>query len=374
MMKRLGKPIFLLILFISLCFYSHAEAREQYRVKDVPNVQLQDYTQFVSDPEGQLTSAELAELNRQILELRDSLTVQIAIVVLPAIDDWKYSDGRDFANKLFNDWGIGEKANDNGLLILLLTDGEQREITFETGYGVEGVLTDGICKLIQTEKMIPYLREEQWGKGLLEGLMEIKRVMEGDSEILKLEEARLEQERKETRRLLSFLGIWNLLGLGAFFYLDGKQRRDEKDRHLSYRQFLRKKENENTSIVLLVIMFMIGWVVYEILNLLMGRKHSVGDLQHQILCENCGQKGFVHYRGKKVVREARVMQKGLFGHKFHCNHCGYTNELLVPFNYVPPTRHFGGGSGGGFGGGSWGGGGGSWGGGMSGGGGASTSF
>lgn len=374
MMKRLGKPIYLLTLLVSLCFLSQVEAREQYRVRDVPNVQLRDYTQFVSDPEGQLTPAERAELNRQILELRDSLTVQIAIVVLPAIDDWKYSDARDFANKLFNDWGIGEKANDNGLLILLLTDEEQREITFETGYGVEGVLTDGICKLIQTEKMIPYLKEEQWGKGLLEGLTEIKRVMEGDSEILKLEGARLEQEEREAKGILSFLGIWNVLGLGAFFILDGKQRRDENNGHLSYRQFLRKKGNGNTSQVLLVLLFFIGWVVYEILNLLMGRKHSVGDLQHQILCENCGQKGYVNYRGKKIVREARALQKGLLGHKFHCKNCGYTNELLEPFNYVPPTRHFGGGTGGGFGGGSWGGGGGSWGGGMSGGGGASTRF
>lgn len=375
MLKYLPRAILIVSLLLFISFHGNVGAREQYRVKDVPNVQLQDYTQFVSDPEGVLSPTDRSELNRQILELRDSLTIQIAIVIIPAIDEWKYSDARDFANSLFNDWGIGEKENDNGLLILLLTQRDQREITFETGYGVEGVLTDGICKLIQTNVMIPYLKEEQWGKGLLEGLAEIKRVMNGDSEILRAEQNRIAQEEKELKGILAFGGLWNLLGVGAFYYLDHKQRKREKNSALNYRQYIRKKENESTSLILLVFMFLIGWVVYEVLNAIFGKKHSVGDSDHQILCENCGQKGLVKYQGKKIVREARITQKGLYGHQFHCKNCGYTNELLVPFDYITPTKRFGSGGGfGGFGGGFGGGGGGSWGGGMSGGGGASTRF
>lgn len=58
----------------------------RYRVEDVPNVQLIDYTRFVSDPADAINEADEAALNQRIGHLRDSLDVEIAVVVLPAID------------------------------------------------------------------------------------------------------------------------------------------------------------------------------------------------------------------------------------------------------------------------------------------------
>ena len=83
--------------------------------------------------------------------------MEIAIVVLPAIDGDTYGSAREFANELFNTWSIGKKETDRGLLIQLITNEDNRENTFEVGYGLEGELTDGLCKLIQKHRMIPPL-------------------------------------------------------------------------------------------------------------------------------------------------------------------------------------------------------------------------
>ena len=132
-----------------------AQTRDVYSVEDVPNVQLIDSTRFVSDPNDAIPDDDEAALNRRLGQLRDSLSVEIAIVVIPAYDVEKYSSAREFANELFNTWGIGDKETNRGLLIQLVTREDLREITFETGYGLEGELPDGLCMLIQKRRMIP---------------------------------------------------------------------------------------------------------------------------------------------------------------------------------------------------------------------------
>ena len=132
-------------------------AQKRYRAGDVPNVPLHHGKQYVSDPENIIRSHEKAQLNRLLGELCDSLNIETAVVVLPAIDRDQYNSARKFANKLFNTWGIGDKPASRGLLILLLTHDEEREIVFKTGTGLENELTDAVCKEIQTHSMIPLL-------------------------------------------------------------------------------------------------------------------------------------------------------------------------------------------------------------------------
>lgn len=374
-MKNFRTYLSLLTLVFS---FSFVFAQSGYRVEEVPNVQLQDYRHFVSDPEGVLSASDLAQLNQELLELRDSLTVQVAVVILPAIDVWEYGDSRTFANELFNDWGIGAKDKDNGLLILLQTAEGHREVTFETGYGMEGVLTDGVSRLIQTKLMIPFFKNEEWGAGLMAGLSEIRNVIEGDSEILRAEQERVDRENREFMNTLKFFTIWNLLGIGVVYFVDTRQRKRLGQLSLSYNQYLQKKDSVPTSMGILALVFLIGFIIYAILKSMVSKNSISTDLQPSILCEHCGQKGSVKYRGVQIARQARIGRDGLNAHKFYCQNCGYSNEIMTPFKYIAPIHRtsgsgpWGKGVGGGFGGGF--GGGGSWGGGMSGGGGASTKF
>lgn len=56
---------------------------------------------------------------------------------------------------------------------------ERREIRFMTGYGLEGVLPDAICKRIQTKYMLPYFREGDYSAGMVAGMEAVDKRLTG---------------------------------------------------------------------------------------------------------------------------------------------------------------------------------------------------
>lgn len=73
-----------------------------------------------------------------------------------------------YAVKLYENWGIGEKGKDKGLLIVVSM--QEHDLRAEVGYGLEPVITDaraGEC----LDKMTPYFKNDQYGKGLYAGLL-----------------------------------------------------------------------------------------------------------------------------------------------------------------------------------------------------------
>ena len=144
-----------------LLLFTGVQAQVRYRVENVPNVQLQDYLQYVSDPERIIGYSETEILNGKLRELRDSSGVQAAVVVLPAIDDENYGSAKEFATELFVAGASATETN-NRLLILLLT-AEAGGSGFETG-------RPGKCayrRLVQTDpdpENDPFLKEEAYGE------------------------------------------------------------------------------------------------------------------------------------------------------------------------------------------------------------------
>ena len=161
-MNRLFNILLLLLLVLSTPLKGQEKV---YKVKDVPNIQVVDERKYTSDPENILSTKARTEIDRLIYQLEDKTGAEIAVVVLPSIGT---VDCFDFSHELFTSWGIGKKEADNGLLILLVTD--QRCVHFYTGYGLEGILPDIICKRIQTQAMVPYLRDSNWNDGMLAGV------------------------------------------------------------------------------------------------------------------------------------------------------------------------------------------------------------
>jgi uncharacterized protein len=63
------------------------------------------------------------------------------------------------------------------MLIVYVAD--QRKIRFTTGYGLEGILPDAMCKRIQSRYMIPHFREGNTDLGMLEGTKAVVSVLDG---------------------------------------------------------------------------------------------------------------------------------------------------------------------------------------------------
>ena len=356
----------LIALLVALTTWSATAQTTAYRVEDVPNVQLIDYTRFVSDPNDSIDEADEAVLNQRIGYLRDSLDVEIAVVVLPAIDGDTYGSAREFANELFNTWGIGKKETDRGLLILLITNEDNREITFEVGYGLEGELTDGLCKLIQKRRMIPPMKEGRYGEGLLAGLEEVRKILTGESTL----EA---EEGDDTNAfVLTVCSIWWLLGGGAFSYLFSKERKLAKTA-TSYSEVKELRREHNISVIGTGLLFcqLPMMLLYLLMRLLFRRQ-----LTPQVKCEQCGTVGHFTQEKGYPTKEKQPLGK-LWTYHYVCTECGHVREEKL-FKQALTSGGSGSISSDKSSSSSWSGGGsssgGSWGGGSSGGGGASSRF
>lgn len=85
----------------------------------------------------------------------------------------------DYATRLYETWGIGKKGEDKGVLILNAI--EERKIRIESGYGVEGILPDGLLGQIRDNYLIPYLREGDFGAGFLNTVKVIASIIAEDA-------------------------------------------------------------------------------------------------------------------------------------------------------------------------------------------------
>ena len=370
----------LTLLFSFLIGIGLTSAQKAYTVKSVPNVQLQDSRQYTTDPQHLLTATEVDSLNAICRDLRAEKVVEMAVVVLPRFTD-DYADIRDFGFQLFEHWGLGRKDQDNGLLMLLITDPEQRAISIEVGYGLEGTLPDGLCKLIQTRTMTPLMKKGQYGAGLIAGAEEIRKVISGDSDLPQLLDAQENTNWWEEIKEM-FSGVF-YSAIAFFFFIlmiFGKTRKEIKEQmaNPAISPYVKYLTIENVSIskkyIPLFILFFptlpfgIYWYFYC--------KRLKKRLLTEMICEECERTGTTVV--EKVTRDT-IGDYIKITVQFRCKNCNHLHTEEKSFkiehnrNY---RRGIGFGVGSSFGGGSFGGGsfGGSFGGGRSGGGGASTRF
>ncbi|WP_313469055.1 TPM domain-containing protein [Carnobacterium sp.] len=116
---------------------------------------------YVYDETGMLT-LETKELIMKINNYYEQTDEKPQIVVA-VVNSLAGETIEQFSVDLFEKWKIGNPAYDNGVLILLALD--EREIRFEIGYGLEGVLTDGKTGRI-LDNNLTYLSDNQYNDGV----------------------------------------------------------------------------------------------------------------------------------------------------------------------------------------------------------------
>ncbi len=188
----------LLIITLIIVLGSLDLSAKRYAIDDVPNVQIENRYRFTSNPDGILSAEAVARIDSICYALRDGGLAQVAVV---AIDDIKGGSVFDFAYELFSEWGVGSQS-DRGLGILLVE--AEREIRFLTGYGIEGVLPDAICKRIQTEYMLPHFREGDYSEGMVAGVEAVREVL------INGELPPEEMEEWTTADTLAFFGLFSV--------------------------------------------------------------------------------------------------------------------------------------------------------------------
>ena len=101
-------------------------------------------------------------MNRMGFELQQKTKAQIAVLIISTLDG---EDVTEYANKVFRSWGVGEKDKNNGILFLIALKDKQMRI--EVGYGLEGAINDAKAGQILDDYAIPYFKQGQIGKGVV---------------------------------------------------------------------------------------------------------------------------------------------------------------------------------------------------------------
>jgi uncharacterized protein len=116
---------------------------------------------IVTDYAGVLTPEQRQSLEAKLVAFDDTTSTQIAIVLMRSIGSY---DIADYSVQLFNRWKIGDQKKNNGVLLLAAI--EDRKVFITTGFGIEGVLPDALCKRIVARDIVPNFKKQDYYSGL----------------------------------------------------------------------------------------------------------------------------------------------------------------------------------------------------------------
>ncbi|WP_347157504.1 TPM domain-containing protein [Pontibacter chitinilyticus] len=132
---------------------------------------------LVNDLADMLSPEEEQALEQKLVNYNDTTSTQIAIVTITSIGGY---DVDQYAAELGQQWGIGGKKNSNGILILVAKN--ERKVSLQTGYGMEGVIPDAIAKRITEYTIRPAFKQGQYYQGLNAATSEIIQRASGEYE------------------------------------------------------------------------------------------------------------------------------------------------------------------------------------------------
>lgn len=125
--------------------------------KEVPPVTRS----FVNDYANVLDAADERYLEQKLKGYFDSTSTQIVIVLENTLDG---DDLFSYSQRLAQQWGIGEKDKNNGLLIYAAIS--DRKLQIQVGYGLEGSIPDALTSRVRRNIMNPEFKAGNYARGL----------------------------------------------------------------------------------------------------------------------------------------------------------------------------------------------------------------
>ena len=129
---------------------------------------------FINDYAGVLDQRIRASLEALAQDLQAKTRAEVAVAVLQTLGGESLED---YANRVAEHWGVGDEA-DRGVLLLLAI--EERRLRIEVGYGLEGVIPDGVAGEIR-DGMTPYLRQGNYNGAVAFGVSAVATIVARDS-------------------------------------------------------------------------------------------------------------------------------------------------------------------------------------------------
>ena len=124
----------------------------------------------VNDYAKILTQEQSTALDAQLARLEQDTGHQVAVLTLPSLDG---EDIEGFSIRVAENWKIGKKGFDNGLILIVAVN--DRKLRLEVGYGLEGILPDLVANRIIRDYIVPLFRSGDFAAGIVSESMPSKR-------------------------------------------------------------------------------------------------------------------------------------------------------------------------------------------------------
>lgn len=235
----------LLFLGLLLSFWA-LPAQKALSWEDIPNVQLQDSTQFVSDVAHIIEPEALQRINETLQSLRQTHGVEGVVITLPTIGNGGSIE--ELALGILRGWGVGSKVDNSGFVMLISLD--SRQIRIETGYGLEGVLPDALCSQIIAHRMAPHFKRGDYSTGVLSGVQAIQETISANYEGATRTDGAEEDQEAE--------GVFNGLVVLLVLILCVVMLASYRDKQTAPEQRTKRLNRQIVSFVFIALIAMIG--------------------------------------------------------------------------------------------------------------------
>jgi uncharacterized protein len=139
--------------------------------------QFPTLTGRVVDAAGVIPADNRTILENRLRDYEDTSGHQVAVATVPSLEGY---DIRDYGNRLFRSWALGDKKKNDGVLVLVAPN--EHKVSIEVGYGLEGDLTDAMSRIIIENAMVPRFKAGDYAGGLSAGIDDIQKVVGGQGD------------------------------------------------------------------------------------------------------------------------------------------------------------------------------------------------
>jgi uncharacterized protein len=130
----------------------------------------------IVDQAGIIPAETRETIEPKLIRLEAESGIQLVVATVTSLQGQEIEP---YANELFRSWRLGEKAKNNGILLLVAPN--EKRVRIEVGYGLEGTLTDALAKVIITNAITPRFKVGDFGEGISRGIDDIITVLTTDA-------------------------------------------------------------------------------------------------------------------------------------------------------------------------------------------------
>jgi uncharacterized protein len=164
---------------------------------------------YVNDFANLLMTGTRTSLENELSQFHQNYGAEVAVVTIETLNG---DTIEDYAVRLFEAWGIGQKDKDNGVLFIISKT--EKKTRIEVGYGLTPIITAGRAGRILDEQVLPSFRQGDYDTGIKQGAVAIEQYIRQGTPPSPIDENPIHDLAGDYTTQLTVLGIITIYLMG----------------------------------------------------------------------------------------------------------------------------------------------------------------